>query len=106
MIGPLMRLLNKSGKLIVTHSCGGESVQKILKLAFKDKEAFPNTAKDIIDYLKKCVSVCGIPLSFIYDVIRNSIVLEFRRDIWKIERRNGGKVNFRATSCKLKNDYP
>ena len=52
VIGPLMRLLNKSGKLIVTHSCGGESVQKILKLAFKDKEAFPNTAKDIIEYLK------------------------------------------------------
>ena len=52
VIGPLMRLLNKSGKLLVTHSCGGESVQKILKLAFKDKEAFPNTAKDIIEYLK------------------------------------------------------
>ena len=52
VIGPLMRLLNKSGKLIVTHSCGGESVQRILKLAFKDKEAFPNTAKDIIEYLK------------------------------------------------------
>ena len=52
VIGPLMRLLNKSGKLLVTHSCGGESVQRILKLAFKDKEAFPNTAKDIIEYLK------------------------------------------------------
>ena len=52
VIGPLMRLLNKSGKLIVTHSCGGESVQKILKLAFKDKEAFPNNAKDIIEHLK------------------------------------------------------
>ena len=52
VIGPLMRLLNKSGKLIVTHSCGGESVQKILKLAFKDREAFPNIAKDIIEYLK------------------------------------------------------
>jgi hypothetical protein len=52
VIGPLMRLLNKSGKLIVTHSSGGESIQKILKLAFKDKEAFPNHAKDIIDYLK------------------------------------------------------
>ena len=47
-----MRLLNKSGKLIVTHSCGGESVQRILKLAFKDKEAFPNNAKDIIEHLK------------------------------------------------------
>ena len=52
VIGPLMRLLNKSGKLLVTHSSGGDSIQKILKLAFKDKEAFPNTAKDIIDYLK------------------------------------------------------
>ena len=52
VIGPLMRLLNKSGKLLITHSSGGESIQKILKMAFKDKEAFPNTAKDIIDYLK------------------------------------------------------
>jgi hypothetical protein len=52
VIGPLMRLLNKSGRLLVTHTIGGESIQKVLKLAFKDKEAFPNTAKDIIDYLK------------------------------------------------------
>ena len=52
VIGPLMRLLNKSGKLLVTHSCGGENVQKVLKIAFKNKEAFPNKAKDIIDYLK------------------------------------------------------
>ena len=51
-IGPLMRLLNKSGKLLVTHSYGGKSIQKVLKTAFKDKEAFPNNAKDIIDYLK------------------------------------------------------
>ena len=52
VIGPLMRLLNKSGKLLVTHTSGGDSIQKVLKLAFKDKEAFPNTAKDIIEYLK------------------------------------------------------
>ncbi|MFL2715276.1 MAG: hypothetical protein ACJ0FR_04200 [Gammaproteobacteria bacterium] len=52
VIGPLMRLLNNSGKLLVTHSSGGKSIQKILKMAFKDKEAFPNSAKDIIDYLK------------------------------------------------------
>jgi hypothetical protein len=52
VIGPLMRLLNKSGKLLVTHTCGGDSIQKVLKLAFKEKEAFPNTAKDIIEYLK------------------------------------------------------
>ena len=47
-----MRLLNKSGKLLITHSVGGESIQKVLRLAFKGKEAFPNTAKDIIEYLK------------------------------------------------------
>lgn len=52
VIGPLLRLLNKSGKLLVTHSVGGPSIQKILKLAFKDKEAFPNSAKNIIEYLK------------------------------------------------------
>ena len=28
VIGPLMRLLNKSGKLLVTHSYGGKSIQK------------------------------------------------------------------------------
>ena len=33
VIGPLMKLLNKSGKLLVTHSIGGPSIQKILKLA-------------------------------------------------------------------------
>ena len=53
VIGPLMRLLNRSGKLLITHSCGGESIQKVLKLAFKDKEAFPNNAKDITEYLKE-----------------------------------------------------
>jgi hypothetical protein len=52
VIGPLMRLLNKSGKLLITHTSGGDSIQKVLKLAFKDKEAFPNTAKDIIEHLK------------------------------------------------------
>jgi len=53
VIGPLMRLLNKSGKLLVTHSYGGKNIQKVLKTAFKDKEAFPNNAKNIIDYLKR-----------------------------------------------------
>jgi len=52
VIAPLMRLLNKSGRLLVTHSCGGDSVEKIIKIAWKDKDPFPNNAKDIIDYLK------------------------------------------------------
>ena len=52
VIGPLMKILNESGVLLITHSCGGKSVQKILKMAFKDKEAFPNTAKDILKYIE------------------------------------------------------
>ena len=40
VIGPLMRLLNKSGQLLVTHSCGGESIQKILKLAFGENNKY------------------------------------------------------------------
>ena len=52
VIGPLMRLLNQSGKLLITHSLGGENVQKILKVGFKDIEAFPNEAKNIIEFLK------------------------------------------------------
>jgi hypothetical protein len=52
VIGPLMRLLNKSGKLLITHSLGGENVQKILKVGFKNIEAFPNEAVDIIEFLK------------------------------------------------------
>ena len=43
---------NKSGKLLVTHSCGGDTVEKILKVAWKDKNPFPNKAKDIIEFLK------------------------------------------------------
>jgi len=52
VIAPLMRLLNKSGRLLVTHSCGEDTVEKILKIAYKDKKPFPNKAKDIIDFLK------------------------------------------------------
>tara|TARA_Y100000768_G_scaffold140091_1_gene104390 strand:- start:83 stop:871 length:789 start_codon:yes stop_codon:yes gene_type:complete len=73
VIGPLMKLLNKSGKLLITHSCGGDSIQKILKLAFKEKEAFPNTAKDIIEYLKNNPIVennkfnFGLPKSYFFN---------------------------------------
>lgn len=53
VLGPLVGALNNSGKLLVTHTCGGGSIHKVLRLAFKDKEFFPNTAKDIIKYLKE-----------------------------------------------------
>ena len=90
VIAPLMRLLNKSGKLLVTHSCGGDTVEKILKVAWKDKNPFPNKAKDIIEFLKNNPNinahirghVCCIPNSKlskeraqrVYDyLIQNSI---------------------------------
>ena len=52
VIAPLMRLLNVSGKLLVTHSCGDDSVEKILKQAWSDRDPFPVKAKEIIEYLK------------------------------------------------------
>ena len=52
VISPLMDLLNTSGELFITHSTGGAEIQKIINLAFKDLEAFPNTAKDMIKFLK------------------------------------------------------
>ena len=52
VIAPLMRLLNKDGKLLITHSCGNDTVEKIIKIAWKDKNPFPNKAKDIIEFLK------------------------------------------------------
>ena len=52
VIAPLMRLLNVSGKLLVTHSCGDDSVEKILKQAWSDRNPFPVKAKEIIEYLK------------------------------------------------------
>lgn len=56
VIKPLMNLLNEGGSLIITHSIGGKSIQKILKSAFSDFEAFPNNANDIINYLKENAS--------------------------------------------------
>jgi hypothetical protein len=52
VIAPLMKILNISGKLLITHSCGDDSVEKILKQAWKDKNPFPIKAKEIIEYLK------------------------------------------------------
>lgn len=52
VIAPLMRLLNVSGKLLITHSCGDDSVEKILKQAWRDTDPFPVKAKEIIGYLK------------------------------------------------------
>ena len=52
VIAPLMRLLNKDGKLLITHSCGNDTVEKIIKVVWKDKNPFPNSAKEIIEFLK------------------------------------------------------
>lgn len=52
VIKPLINLLAKPGKLFITHSCGNDTVEKILRLAWKDKDPFPNKAQDLIDFLK------------------------------------------------------
>ena len=52
VIKPLIDLLAKPGRLFITHSCGSDTVEKILKLAWKDKDPFPNKAQDLIDFLK------------------------------------------------------
>ncbi|MDB4243775.1 hypothetical protein N9840_00135 [Gammaproteobacteria bacterium] len=53
VIKPLIKLLNRPGKLFITHSCGNDSVEKILRIAWKNKNPFPNKAKNLIEFLKK-----------------------------------------------------
>ena len=53
VIAPLARLLSDSGELLITHSKGGEQINDILKVAFKDLNAFPSLAKDLIYHLQK-----------------------------------------------------
>ena len=53
VIAPLMRLLNVSGKLLVTHSCGDDSVEKILKQAWSDRRSLPCESKRDYRVFKK-----------------------------------------------------
>jgi len=51
-IKPMIDILNKSGKLIVVHSCGNDSVSKVIKLLWPKETPFPTPARSIIKYLK------------------------------------------------------
>jgi hypothetical protein len=76
VIAPLMRILNKSGKLLITHSCGGDSVEKILKIAWEDRVPFPSKAKNIVDFLKE--NPVGENSKYSYSKTKN-YTFKFRR---------------------------
>ena len=71
-----MRILNKSGKLLITHSCGGDSVEKILKIAWEDRVPFPSKAKNIVDFLKE--NPVGENSKYSYSKTKN-YTFKFRR---------------------------
>lgn len=53
VIDPLIKLLDISGELLITHSIGGEMISEILKIAFKDINAFPTLASDLIYHMQE-----------------------------------------------------
>ena len=56
VIKPMIDILNKSGKLVVVHSCGNDSVSKVIKQLWPKETPFPTPARSIIKYLKKSLS--------------------------------------------------
>jgi hypothetical protein len=56
VIKPMIDILNKNGKLVVVHSCGGDSVSKVVKELWPNDVPFPTPAKSIIEYLKKSLT--------------------------------------------------
>ena len=53
VIEPLMKLLDITGELLITHSIGGEMVSGLLKIVFEDFKPFPTLANDLICHLQK-----------------------------------------------------
>ena len=83
VIAPLMRLLNVSGKLLVTHSCGDDSVEKILKQAWPDREPFPVKAKEIVEYLKNPITYMDLDnLLRILNISPDDVIRKNEKD-WK-----------------------
>ena len=53
VIKPMIDILNKNGKLVIVHSCGNDSVSKVIKQLWPQENPYPTPAKAIIKYLKK-----------------------------------------------------
>lgn len=52
VISPLIKLLNTSGTLLVTHSIGGEIISELMKTFFDKIDPFPIKANDLINKLQ------------------------------------------------------
>ena len=53
VIKPMIDILNKNGKLVIVHSCGNDSVSKVIKQLWPKENPYPTPARAIIKYLKK-----------------------------------------------------
>ena len=52
VIEPMIKSLEKNGKLIVVHACGGDPANKIIKQVWPKENPFPSLYPAIIRYLK------------------------------------------------------
>jgi hypothetical protein len=56
VIEPMIKSLEKNGKLIVVHACGGDPANKIIKQVWPKENPFPSLYPAIIRYLKSNLS--------------------------------------------------
>ena len=52
VVKPMIKALNKGGKLILIHSIGNDTGHKVLNKLWPEDNPFPSNAKDIVEYLK------------------------------------------------------
>jgi len=53
VIDPMIKSLNKRGKLAVIHACGNDPGNKIIKKIWPNEKPFPSLYKSILKYIKK-----------------------------------------------------
>ena len=52
VINPMIKALNKKGKLIIVHACGNDPANKIIKKIWPKDKPFPTLYKSILRYIK------------------------------------------------------
>ena len=52
VIDPMIKALNKKGKLIIVHACGNDPASKIIKKIWPKDKPFPTLYKSILKYIK------------------------------------------------------
>ena len=53
VIDPMIKSLNKKGKLAVIHACGNDPGNQIIKKIWPEEKPFPSLYKSILEYIKK-----------------------------------------------------